>query len=81
MGLARRKTRQGPPQPTSLPTITSTEQVGHLRLSIPQAQEWGEGTHLGTPRRWAVVVLAPWPWPGPGRMAQGLSGGWQVHAR
>lgn len=41
-------------------------------------QGWG---YLGAPRRRAVVVLAPRPRPGPGRMAQGLPGGWQVHAR
>lgn len=68
------------PTTTSLPTIAN-EQVGHPGPPILRALEWGESAHLGAPRRRAMVVLAPWPWPGPGRMAQGLPGGWQVHAR
>lgn len=77
-GLTRKKWH---PQSISLPTNTRKEQRGHPRPTNPRALEWGLDAHLGASRRRAVMVLAPWPWPSPGRMAQGMPGGWQVHAR
>lgn len=63
--------------PPCLPSPVRCGRVTH----DPQTRVEEKGSHLGAPRRRAVVVLAAWSRPGPGWMAQGLSGWWQVHAR